>query len=442
MFPIVVINVPGLSPSFIQAAKQKMPAFNELAAKGAQLPLRSVFPAVTCPMHATMTTGLPPGEHGIVANGFFDRDTVSVDFWQQSHRLVQGWRFWRAAKKKMPDLNVAVLFWQNIMYSDCDIYLTPAPIHAASGQTVQDCYSKPRDLYAKLVGALGPFQLHWYWGPMVSVQGSLWIADATRWVLENCAPHIVLTYIPQLDYTLQRHGLKAPQALVDAGKVDALIGELVRAVSARGGTAIVVSDYGISNVSGAVRLNAELRKAGLLEIREVAGREYLDLGTSKAFAVVDHQAAHVYCTPQEAAADVGAFLRGVPGVEKVLVGDEKRSLQLDHPRAGEVVAIAAPDKWFAYDWWEDEGRAPDFARTVDIHRKPGFDPLELFADPQTRRLATDHSVVKGSHGRPPQGASELGVFACADKTVFGKEVPKSVNAVEVPHLIMKLAGLK
>ncbi len=441
MFPILVINIPGLSPSFMEAAKEKMPAIHKIAGAGTALPLKSVFPAVTCPMHATLTTGLPPGEHGIVANGYFDRETARVDFWAQSHRLVQGWRFWRAAKKKVPGFTVAVLFWQNIMYADCDFYITPAPVHTSSGQTISDCYSQPRELYAKLAAAFGPFQLQWYWGPMVSFQGSTWIARATRWVIENCSPHVVLTYIPQFDYTLQRHGPKAPQFLIDASKVDALVAELDDAVSVRGGSTVVVSDYGICSVSGAVRLNSRLRQVGLLNVREVAGREYLDVGASKAFAVADHQVAHVYCTPAEAAGETVEVIKSLPGVDRIIAGNEKKTMQIDHPRSGDVIAVAAADKWFAYDWWEEESRAPDFARTVDIHRKPGFDPLELFADPQTRQLASDHSLVKGSHGRSPQSPSEMGVFVCGDKTIFGKELPKSVDAVTVPHLLMRLAGI-
>ena len=115
------------------------------------------------------------------------------------------------------------------------------------------------------------------------------------------------------------------------------------------------------------------------------------------------------------------LLEDLEGVAQVLDIEGKKALHLDHPRSGELVALSEPDRWFSYYWWLDDGKAPDFARTVDIHRKPGYDPMELFIDPAirmpklkiARKLAarklgfrnlldvtpiTNTSLVKGSHG--------------------------------------------
>jgi hypothetical protein len=107
----------------------------------------------------------------------------------------------------------------------------------------------------------------------------------------------------------------------------------------------------------------------------------------------------------------------------VLCGEEKKQFGVDHERSGELVAIADVGAWFTYYYWFDDDGAPDFARTVDIHRKPGYDPVELFIDPQIKLprlkvagkvlkkklgfrtlmdvIPLDAGLVRGSHGRLP-----------------------------------------
>jgi predicted AlkP superfamily pyrophosphatase or phosphodiesterase len=190
-------------------------------------------------------------------------------------------------------------------------------------------------------------------------------------------------------------------------------------------------------------------------VREELGRELLDAGASAAFAVADHQIAHVYVNDPDRLAQVRAILEGTEGVAEVLDGTSKQAYHLDHPRAGELVAIAEKDAWFTYYYWLDDRRAPDYARTVDIHRKPGYDPAELFFDPRRklvkpnaaltllkRRLGfrsllevvpLDASLVRGSHGRAPESSSESPVLITERADLLEGQV---VQATDVCALLL------
>jgi len=382
------------------------PAISSLA--GAK-PMKPSFPAVTCSVQATLTTGTPPAKHGIVANGFFDRDTLRVGFWEQSSTLVQGRKIWEAARHRNRDFTSALLFWQNSIGSAADVILTPAPIHRHDGGIISSCYGRPAGLYDNLARKLGPFDLMSYWGPMASIKSSRWIASAAREVFREFSPNLLMVYLPHLDYPLQKFGPASPSIREELKRTDELVAEIKDWAAAGGAELVVLSEYGMTQVSRAVMPNRLLRQAGLLEVREVEGMEYLDVAASRAFAVVDHQVAHVYARPDAIAAARDA-LAEAEGVEAIL-GDEKADLKINHPRSGDLVAIARPDAWFAYYWWNDPAKAPDFARTVDIHSKPGYDPCELFIDPAARAISMDTTLVKGSHGRLPDGEGAMAFLA-------------------------------
>ena len=428
----MVINIAGLSWSL---GRDKLSAPTIASLAGAK-PLRPSFPAVTCSVQATFTTGTPPARHGIVANGFFDRDYLRVNFWEQSDRLVQGRKIWETARAKNRDFTCALLFWQNSIGSSADVVVTPAPIHKHDGGMIPNCYGRPAGLYDKLTGELGPFDLMSYWGPMASVKSSRWIAAAAREVFEQLSPTLLMVYLPHLDYPLQKFGPDALSIREEVKQVDQLVAEIRDWAAAGGAELVVLSEYAMTPVSGAILPNLLLRRAGLLEVREAGGLEYLDTAASKAFAVVDHQVAHVYARPDALGAARGA-LTAADGLQ--IAGEaEKSKLNVNHPRAGELIAIAKPDRWFAYYWWDDPAKAPDFARTVDIHRKPGYDPCELFIDPAARAISMDTSLVKGSHGRP---ADEDGQMAfCAAPGASGLAADRRVDAVEVADLILKLVS--
>lgn len=376
--PVVILNVVGLAP-------QHQRAMTSLA-KFTWRPMLPSFPAVTCSVQTTLLTGTKPEDHGIVGNGWFDRDTREVKFWEQSDSLVQQPRIW----DMLPKLKTAVLFWQHSMFINAEVVVTPRPIHSHH-KLIQWCYSKPPGYYEDLKSEISGFKLQSYWGPLAGIASSRWIARAAQATWRRHKPNLMLVYLPHLDYASQKFGPDQPQALQE---IDAVVGELL-AEFGKEASVIVCSEYSLSPVNGALYPNRALRQAGLLRVREIAGREYLDFELSDAFAVVDHQIAHIYCKPDAIEAARAALERvGAASVPR-----------LAHPRAGELVAVAPRDKWFAYYWWSDWNKAPDFAHSVDIHRKPGYDPCELWFDwPRTLRslhpaTATKPELVRGSHGR-------------------------------------------
>jgi predicted AlkP superfamily pyrophosphatase or phosphodiesterase len=412
-----VLDVVGLTPELVG---DHTPALAALAKQGALRPLHTVLPAVTCSVQSTFTTGLAPGGHGCVGNGWYFRDLAEIGFWKQSNHLVAGEKLWEAARARDPAFTCAKLFWWFNMYSTADVSVTPRPMYPADGRKLPDLYTQPPELRDTLQAQLGQFPLFDFWGPRAGITSSKWITACAVDIWRTRQPTLALVYLPHLDYDLQRQGPYGPGIPTALREIDALCGDLIEVARKDGARVLVVSEYGITKVDGAVHINRVLRDAGLLAVRVEQGRELLDAGASRAFAVADHQVAHVYVRGVPVA-EVKALLEGVPGIERVLDADGKRGEQLDHPRAGELVAITTADKWFSYYYWLDDDRAPDFARTVEIHRKPGYDPVELFLDPSlvaphvtvawklARRklgfrtlldvIPLDTSLVKGSHGR-------------------------------------------
>lgn len=440
---VLLLNVAGLATAHLKR-KDLTPNLNALLENGFSIPLRPSFPAVTCSVQATLLSGRQPDEHGIIANGFFDHDSFEAKFWEQPSSLVQAPRLWDILKHAKPSLTTATLFWQNTMFINSDIVVTPRPLHL-EGKMVQWCYSKPAGFYEELAKDIGEFRLQTYWGPMASLESSQWITKCIIETLKRKKPDVTLAYLPHLDYSSQKFGPQSPQAIEDVKKVDALIGEIVAALDKmklRESTAIcVVSEYTLMPVSDGICLNRILRDAGLLAVREIGGKEYIDYELSGAFAMVDHQVAHIFCNGG-AAAKAREALEGVAGIELILEGEEKSAYRIDHPRSGDLIAVASPDKWFAYYWWNDEAKAPEFVHTVDIHRKPGFDPCELFFDPKIRGIPTEPSLVKGSHGRPPSTTEEMAVFLASGPMVKPHKPPETMEATQVTPTICNWLGIR
>jgi predicted AlkP superfamily pyrophosphatase or phosphodiesterase len=395
---LLVVQVAGLGYDLAQR--------HGLACAGrAFQPMQTVFPAVTCPVQASFRTALLPAAHGVVCNGMYSRTLRRTAFWEQSAALVAGPRIWDAFRRR--GRKTAVLFWQQSLGEAADIILSPAPIHKHHGGMVEDCYSKPAGLYGRLRGHVGrPFRLAQYWGPFASAKSSQWIAEATAALLEipDLAPDLCLTYLPVLDYDLQRHGPDHPAA----GRAVAALRlqlDLLEAAAGRSGYELLVfGDYAIAPCPrGAVFPNRALLEAGLLAVRRVGGRQYADLHESRAFAVCDHEVAHVYVRKAGDLPAVRSLLEAQPGVECVMAADEQAAAGLAHAHAGELVLQAAEGRWLAYPWWARRAEAPDYAGHVDIHSKPGYDPCELFLGWPPGTISLDARRVRGSHGRAGAG---------------------------------------
>ncbi|TFF05066.1 alkaline phosphatase family protein [Cellulosimicrobium funkei] len=468
MKPVLLLDVVGLTST----ALAHMPRLRQLAASGWQSEFATVLPAVTCSVQSTMLTGLSPAEHGIVGNGWYFRELGDVYLWRQHNRLVEGEKLWEAARRAHGEYSSANVCWWYAMGMTTDVTVTPRPIYHADGRKSPDAYVRPAALHDDLVGRFGEFPLFTYWGPTADITSSRWIVDATRHVLRTHAPDLTMAYVPHLDYDLQRFGPTSPQADAAAAELDATLAPLLDDAANQGVTVLVVSEYGIADADRPVHLNRILRREGLLEVYVQDGKEQLDPWTSGAFAVADHQVAHVYLGDQQDPAlrrRVTDLLRGVPGVDEVLDREAQARYGLDHERSGDLVVVAEPGAWFTYYFWLDDARAPEYARGVDIHRKPGYDPAELFFDPADRlakakaglnlvkkkvglryamsTVPLDASYVKGSHGRLPDSSADTPLVICSDA-----EVPASVAGVvesgsgQVPAaaikgLVLELQGL-
>jgi predicted AlkP superfamily pyrophosphatase or phosphodiesterase len=445
---VVVLDVVGLTPRLLA----HMP---KLAGLGAAVPLEPVLPAVTCSVQSTFLTGEAPAGHGIVGNGWYFRELGEVLLWRQHNALVGGDKLWQAARRVEPGYTVANVCWWYAMGADVDWTVTPRPIYYADGRKEPDCYTFPAGLHDELQDALGPFPLFTYWGPTAGLPSTAWIARAAERIMAAQDPDLTLVYLPHLDYDLQRYGPSDPRCAAAAAELDAVLGPLLDAARNRGAAIVALSEYGITDVSRPVDINRLLRREGWLNVHTQAGMEYLDPWTSRAFAVADHQIAHVYVRDPRDVPTVRALCSTLAGVGEIRAG-------LGHERAGELVLLAEPDAWFTYYYWLDDRRAPDFARLVEIHRKPGYDPAELFFDPagpgaakaraglalMRKKLGLRYRMsavgldagaraVRGSHGLLPTDPDDGPVWMCDDPAFS----PARVRATDVKSLLLQLAGL-
>ena len=456
--PVVVLDVVGLTPRLLA----HMPRLAAVADTGWRAELGTVLPAVTCSAQATLLTGALPREHGIVGNGWYFRDLGEVLLWRQHNALMGGDKLWDAARRAHPGYTVANVCWWYAMGAAVDWTVTPRPVYHADGRKDPDCYTDPAGLHDELTAALGTFPLFQYWGPGAGLASSRWICRAAEHIMARHDPDLTLVYVPHLDYDLQRFGPSGPQAAAAAASLDTVLNPLLDAARARGATVVALSEYGITQAARPVDINRALRSEGLLEVYTQAGMEYLDTWTSRAFAVADHQIAHVYVADPADLPAVRKVCAGLAGVGEVLDEPAKAAHGLDHPRAGELVLVAEPDAWFTYYYWLDDTRAPDFARLVEIHRKPGYDPAELLFDPAapaaSRRRAgvalarkklglrylmsvigldAGAAAIRGSHGRLPDSPDDGPVLLCSSP----QATRSRYEATEVKELLLQLAGL-
>ncbi|MBA4182537.1 MAG: alkaline phosphatase family protein [Acidobacteria bacterium] len=449
----VVLNVVGLTTNLLGASTPHLSKW----LKDARLAtIKAATPAVTCTAQATYLTGKLPNEHGIVGNGWYFRDECEVKFWRQSNKLIQAPKIWETARAIDPTFTCANLFWWYNMYSTADYSVTPRPMYPANGLKLPDIYTHPATLRSELQTQLGTFPLFDFWGPRTSIKSSQWIADAARLIEQKYNPTLTLIYLPHLDYNLQRLGSSDAAIEKDLLEIDRVCGDLMNFYESREVQIVVLSEYGITDVNMPIHLNRVLREHDLITVREELGLELLDAGASAAFAVADHQIAYVYVNDQSRLRQVREILEQVDGVERVLDETGKREFGLNHPRAGDFVAISRSDAWFTYYYWLDDRKAPDFSRTVDIHRKPGYDPVELFLDPSLKLpqvkvgltllkkqlgfrylmqvIPLDASLVKGSHGRVTDSPGDAPLFATRQTNLFNES---SVDATQVHKLILQ-----
>ncbi len=443
----VVLNVVGLTKRLIGVHTPFISAFMQ---KGKSTYIRPVLPAVTCAAQSTYLTGKWPSEHGIVGNGWYFKEECEVKFWRQSNKLVQSEKIWDILKKKNAEFSCANHFWWYNMYSSVDYSVTPRPNYLADGRKIPDVYSHPDHLRDMLQKELGTFPLFHFWGPKTSIKSSQWIADAAIRTDKEYDPTLTLIYLPHLDYNLQRHGLNFDRISKDLNEIDALVKQLVTHYESQDTHVILLSEYGITDVNNPIHINRVLRSKGYINIRIERGLELLDAGASNAFAVADHQIAHIYLSDPSLKEEVRGIIAGLDGVEQVLADEELEKMKLDHDRCGDLVAVADANSWFTYYFWLDDEKAPDYARMVDIHKKPGYDPVEMLTDPKDKLLMPkvvgkllkkkigfrtvmdiiplEAELVKGSHGRVPENYEDYPILITNNDAFEAKEM---INPIEV-----------
>jgi len=458
-----VINVVGLTESLLGPEMPRIQAFRQRGAVASIIP---AFPGLTCTAQSTYLTGTPASAHGIVGNGWYNRELAEVQFWKQSNHLVHGRKLWEELRESDPGFTCAKLFWWYNMYSTAKYSITPRPIYPADGRKIFDIYTQPSSIHDEIKRDLGEFPFPTFWGPAAGIQtpqgppqaASRWIADSAIWIENKYHPSLNLVYLPHLDYNLQRFGPGTatglnPAILPDLRAIDVIVGDLIEFFEKKSVQVILLSEYGITPVNVPIHLNRLFRKEGWLSVKNELGLEILDCGASKVFAVADHQVAHIYLNDLSFENRVRDLLQRQNGIEQLLGPAEKKALGVDHPRAGDLIAVATENAWFTYYYWLEDRAAPDFARTVDIHRKPGYDPVELFLDPSlhypklkiARRLLQkklgfrmlmdviplDPALVKGSHGRRPANSVDFPLFISTRRELIQKSPIETTDVFQV-----------
>jgi predicted AlkP superfamily pyrophosphatase or phosphodiesterase len=436
---VILLSIPGLR----ERDMSSMPNLARLATGGGYAALMPSFPAVTCPVQANMTTGKRPREHGVVANGFYWRDQKRVEMWTSWNDCILRPQIWDMLHDRDRAITSAVWFALHSKGSGADYICTPAPVHNADGSESPWCFTRPDTLYDELQGKLGHFPLHHFWGPLAGIQSTRWIVESAIYAAQRYRPNFFYIYLPHLDYAAQKSGPDSKVAKQAVAELDAEIGKVVPAFASAYSEPplwLVASEYAIVSVDNVVYPNRVLREAGLLKVSEAEDGEYLDFTASKAWALADHQFSHVFVQDADAKTikRVVRLFNKQPGIAEVLTGESIAEYGLDHSRSGDAIVVSEPSSWQAYYWWEEDARAPQFARTVDIHRKPGYDPVELFFDARSKSIPLNAKLVKGSHGAPARSAAQRGVLLSSEPGVFtGGIVPD----VDIADIVMRQFAL-
>jgi hypothetical protein len=432
---VVLLSIPGLRERDLSA----MPTLGRLATGGGYATLVPSFPAVTCPVQANMTTGTLPREHGVVANGFYRREQREVEMWTSWNDCIERPQIWDRLHDHDRSITSAAWFALHSKGCGADYVCTPAPVHNRDGSESLWCYTRPETLYAQLRDELDHFPLQNFWGPLAGIASSAWIVASAVHVARHHRPSFLYIYLPHLDYAAQKSGPNSGPARAALAELDAELATLVAGMEQAYDEPplwIVAGEYAIVPVDNVVCPNRVLREAGLLAVREAEDGEHLDLAESRAWALVDHQFAHVFVQDANPTAikRIAGLLAKQPGIAEVLTGEGLARYGLDHPLSGDIVLVSEPNSWQAYYWWLSDDRAPSFARTVDIHRKPGYDPVELFFDAKTKSIPLNATLVKGSHGAPARDAAQKGVLLSSEPGVF---VGGLLADVDVAGLVLR-----
>jgi predicted AlkP superfamily pyrophosphatase or phosphodiesterase len=397
-------------------------------------PMRSVMPALTATVHASMTTGAGVGTHGVVAGGIFRRQSAGVSLSERSNTLLNKKRFWHA--RRLPRmLKTALVFWSNPLAGAAD-YVVGCHTYVPGRHNVPD---QPAGLYAEIARAGGEFDLSMLYGPSATWRCCQWISAAARHVWATRKPDLQWVYMPGVNFECVRHGPESEQAAEALRQVDALAAQLAQDVQADGSAVVVVSNGGYVPVHRAANPNYQLRQAGLLKLAQGEGGTFIDLGASRAFAMVDHQVAHVFCQDESVRSEAAAAVAQDPAVAAVLPREDLVGPGLGRDRAGELMALAAPDAWMSFCWWGAGEDAPEVARRFDPTGKCGYDPCELLPAPPGSSDGGDGIAAIDSAPQRVRGSRGLVSVPPADQCFWASsaDIPAPADVTGVAQAILE-----
>ena len=262
---VILLSIPGLRHQDLPV----MPRLTETLRH--EVPLTPSFPCVTWPVQANMLTGRLPREHGVVANGFYWRESRQVEMWTAENQRIESPQIWDRLHEHHPDCLSAA--WFPMLSKGCgaDYVCMPAPVHNPDGSESLWCYTKPRAFYGELRDALGHFPLQHFWGPWANIQSTSWIVDSAVHTARRFHPHFFYVYLPHLDYAAQRQGPNSPAALTALVELDTVIGRLIDGLTDAYGIRELVwlaaSEYVITDVHHVSYPNRVLRQEGHLQVR-------------------------------------------------------------------------------------------------------------------------------------------------------------------------------
>jgi predicted AlkP superfamily pyrophosphatase or phosphodiesterase len=427
---LIIFDIVGLSKK--QYDQIKPQNISKILENGSISSFNPSFPAVTCSVQASIFSGTYPSEHGIISNGYYDEILKNISFWEQSSNLVNSPRIWDILKNNIVNFKSGLLFLQNSLYSNSDVIITPKPIHL-DDKMIMWCYSKPVNFYEKISESLGNFDLKSYWGPFSSIKSSTWIINSAKKTIETHKPDLLIVYLPHLDYTSQKFGPDSDEFKESVIELDNLLGDFSLFLDEEFKNEyeiMILSEYTFNSVNRSISPNLILRQHGLLSTRRIEGKDYIDYELSKAFAMVDHQIAHIFINPGYED-EVYQILK-TENLGTILDSELQKKLKINHNKSGNLILCADTNSWFNYYWWDDIKYAPDFTFGVDIHRKPGYDPLELFIDFKTKQISHDTSLIKGSHGLIPNN-NNLPLIG----TSFDSNIDEIISVTEIKNIIEK-----
>jgi predicted AlkP superfamily pyrophosphatase or phosphodiesterase len=430
MKKLIVLDIVGLSKN--QFEKIKPPNISKILEHGQYNSFEPSFPAVTSSVQASIFSGTYPSEHGIIANGYYDDVFKQISFWEQPSDLVQKSRIWDTLKQNYSNFTTGLLFFQNTLFANSDVVITPKPLHLDK-KMIMWCYSKPKNFYEKIAESIGNFDLKSYWGPFASINSSTWIINSAKLTITNTQPNLLMVYLPHLDYASQKFGPDSLEFKKSVADLDDIIGDFLIFLENEFPNTyeiMILSEYTFNNVNASLSPNLILRDNDFLSTRRIDGKDYIDYEFSKAFAMVDHQIAHIYIKSGYED-EVYTVFKNSP-VGNILTAESKKLFKINNPKSGDLIITSEPNSWFNYYWWDDVNYAPDFTFTVDIHRKPGYDPLELFFDFKTKTISHDTSLIKGSHGLIPTDEKDLPLIG----TSYTSESNDKLSVVQIKDKIL------